>query len=468
MDKNIKLIGLAKEVESPENPGALEKRVALVPEQVGEIVSKGITVFVEKGAGEGIGYSDEEYEELGAILQDHQDIYKNKDMVIKFKGPSLESIPWMNPGTILFCMAHFKSFPKRAELLEQKKINVIAMEEILESPKFIPDEIILSKKMVKETLLEVTIPLNELNIGFLGFGPQLIGGIRRAGNRNPDSLIIYQSNVEKEELEFKGRNAVYFYDSRILENATLIDYLKKEPCQLVDLLEFEKKRGAKAIEEYRKKHPPFQTGGRRIQCLKETGMAGARYGFRLLKEESPKKIDGEKVVATVLGYGNVGMGAIEECSRQGVRKINILGRTTTLEGKIEPFLEVSDLIINGAEQPAELRGKNYLVKSKHTGNELKEGSVVIDLVGGSEVNRSAVEEVITCTFLTNPHFKNKGVYFSSLWGWPMMGMMKESAVRYSSQIEDVLMENEKLINGLDDLSVGLRQALVCGPFKAEP
>lgn len=468
MDKNIKLIGLAKEVESPENPGALEKRVALVPEQVGEIVSKGITVFVEKGAGEGIGYSDEEYEELGAILQDHQDIYKNKDMVIKFKGPSLESIPWMNPGTILFCMAHFKSFPKRAELLEQKKINVIAMEEILESPKFIPDEIILSKKMVKETLLEVTIPLNELNIGFLGFGPQLIGGIRRAGNRNPDSLIIYQSNVEKEELEFKGRNAVYFYDSRILENATLIDYLKKESCQLVDLLEFEKKRGAKAIEEYRKKHLPFQTGGRRIQCLKETGMAGARYGFRLLKEESPKKIDGEKVVATVLGYGNVGMGAIEECSRQGVRKINILGRTTTLEGKIEPFLEVSDLIINGAEQPAELRGKNYLVKSKHTGNELKEGSVVIDLVGGSEVNRSAVEEVITCTFLTNPHFKNKGVYFSSLWGWPMMGMMKESAVRYSSQIEDVLMENEKLINGLDDLSVGLRQALVCGPFKAEP
>lgn len=465
MKDDIKIIGLTKEVESPENPGSLEKRVALIPKEIRKITSQNIKVYVERGAGEGIGFSDSEYEKAGAILQDHQEIYQNKDMIIKFKGPSLESISWMKPGTILFCMAHFRSFPERAKLLEEREINVVAMEDILESPKYIPDEIILSKKMVQETLVKLSIPLNELNIGFLGLNPQVIGGVRRAGNRNPNTLIIYQTDIKRDEIEFVGDKSIFFYDSKLFKNTDLIEELKRSSCHLIDFSEFQAIRGTGAIAEYRAKHIPFETGGRRIQCLRETGIAGARYGFKLLKEESIKKIEGNKVVATVLGYGNVGMGAIEECYFQGVRKTFILGRTSTLEGKIEGYLKKSDLVINGAEQAPELRGKNYLVKSRHTGEELKEGSVVIDLVGGSEVNRSAVEEVVSCTFLTKPYFIRKGVYFSSLWGWPMMGMMKESAMRYSSQIEEVLMSKEKLIKGLDSMTSGLKMALVCGPFK---
>ena len=53
----ISTIALAKETESPENPGALEKRVALIPEHIRLLVEKGLSVFVEMGAGEGIGYS---------------------------------------------------------------------------------------------------------------------------------------------------------------------------------------------------------------------------------------------------------------------------------------------------------------------------------------------------------------------------------------------------------------------------
>jgi len=46
-------IALAKEIESPENPGALEKRVALVPEDVGRLTKAGIKVYVEYGGWEG-------------------------------------------------------------------------------------------------------------------------------------------------------------------------------------------------------------------------------------------------------------------------------------------------------------------------------------------------------------------------------------------------------------------------------
>jgi len=52
-----------------------------------------------------------------------------------------------------------------------------------------------------------------------------------------------------------------------------------------------------------------------------------------------------------------------------------------------------------------------------------------------------------------------------LWGWPMLGMMRESAIKYSSQITDVLIGREKLIEGIDTLTPGVKRALVCGPFK---
>ena len=82
-------IALAKEIESPENPGALEKRVALVPEYVGRLTQEGIKVYVEYGAGEGVGFSDREYEQNNTIMQTPEEIYRDKEFIIKFKGPSL-------------------------------------------------------------------------------------------------------------------------------------------------------------------------------------------------------------------------------------------------------------------------------------------------------------------------------------------------------------------------------------------
>jgi len=126
----FKNIALVKEIESPENPGGLEKRVGLTPLDVGQLTSSGLNVFVEFGAGLGVGFEDDEYIKNGAKLQKADEIYKNKEMIIKFKGPSLESISQMRKGSTLFCMAHFDSFPARAKMLEDNEINVIAMEEI--------------------------------------------------------------------------------------------------------------------------------------------------------------------------------------------------------------------------------------------------------------------------------------------------------------------------------------------------
>ena len=459
-------IALAKEIESPENPGALEKRVALVPNDVGKLTKAGIKVYVEYGAGEGVGFSDGEYEQNDAILQPSEQIYRDKELIIKFKGPSLTSITEMREGCTLFCMAHFHSYPDRAKLLQDRRINVIAMEEICESPKVNTDQDILGRLAMTAALKpffdENTI--GGLRVRVVGWSKRLHSAIRRCGNRNPRSLQIIQPSLSFNELNAVGASALYFYDSWDFEDRQgLLTKLKNNGTRIFDLYEFEQRHGGQAIAAYRANHPPAEFGLRRIQCLHETGQAGARYGIELLKENKPT-LDIAHAKVVILGYGNVAQGALHELHSQGIKNIHVLGRAQTAKSRIDFWLKDVDLVVNGAEQSPELRGVNFLISNQHLKELVPGGSVVIDLVGGSATNRSPVEAVISCSFLTEPHFVQDGVTVSALWGWPMMGMMRETAVRYSGQIVDVLIGPEKLIDGLDALKPGVQRALVCGPF----
>ena len=459
-------IALAKEIESPENPGALEKRVALVPNDVGKLTKAGIKVYVEYGAGEGVGFSDGEYEQNDAILQPSEQIYRDKELIIKFKGPSLTSITEMREGCTLFCMAHFHSYPDRAKLLQDRRINVIAMEEICESPKVNTDQDILGRLAMTAALKpffdENTI--GGLRVRVVGWSKRLHSAIRRCGNRNPRSLQIIQPSLSFNELNAVGASALYFYDSHDFEDRQgLLTKIKNNGTHIFDLYEFEQRHGEQAIAAYRASHPPAEFGLRQIQCLHETGQAGARYGIELLKENKPT-LDIAHAKAMVLGYGNVAQGALHELHSQGIKNIHVLGRAQTAKSRIDFWLKDVDLVVNGAEQSPELRGVNFLISNQHLKELVPGGSVVIDLVGGSATNRSPVEAVISCSFLTEPHFVQDGVTVSALWGWPMMGMMRETAVRYSGQIVDVLIGPEKLIDGLDALKPGVQRALVCGPF----
>ena len=460
-------LALVKEVESLENPGGLDKRVALVPSDVGKLCAVGVTVYVESGAGEGVGFSDEEYIENGATIQNSEQIYKDKDIIVKFKGPSLESIPQMKKNCTLLCMAHFNSFPLRAQLLRDHCINVIAMEEILESPKIQTDEQILARVAMAEALKGYieNKTIGNVKIFIIGLNDRLAGAIRRASNRNPYSLEILRNDVKFKELEYTGEDTLYFYDSQNFNDPhALLEKLMAVGSRTFDLHGFELDKGKEAIADYSKSHSSFEFGLRRIQCLHETGQAGARYGIKLLQENKPDcNVAEAKVV--VLGYGNVARGAMDEIYNQGIKNIHVLGRTQTTKDRIEHWLRDVDVVINGADLPVHLRGKTYLITNDHINSIIPAGSVVIDLVSGSETNRSAVEPVLEATFLTEPSFIRNEISISALWGWPMMGMNRESTEKYSGQIVDVLLGREKLIEGLRALAPGVKRALVCGPFE---
>jgi len=105
-----------------------EKRVILLPQQIVKLAKKH-KVFVEKGAGKGIGILDAEYEKAGAKIVDRTKVY-SCDLVVRLKEPIEEEISLMTPGSIIFSMLHLPGNTKLRDLLKKHKIKAIAMEEL--------------------------------------------------------------------------------------------------------------------------------------------------------------------------------------------------------------------------------------------------------------------------------------------------------------------------------------------------
>ena len=76
------IIGVPKEIKNNEN------RVAITPAGTQEFVRKGHAVYIQTKAGEGSGFSDEEYVGAGAkILSTAAEVFSIAEMIIKVKEP---------------------------------------------------------------------------------------------------------------------------------------------------------------------------------------------------------------------------------------------------------------------------------------------------------------------------------------------------------------------------------------------
>ncbi|HUW23523.1 MAG TPA: hypothetical protein VMW39_05785 [bacterium] len=105
-----------------------EKRVILRPTELKEIVLKH-TIYVEKGAGEGIGIKDSDYEQIGAKIVETKQVY-SCSLVVRLKEPKEDELSMMKPGSVIMSMMHLPGNPHLRSLLKKYKIITIAMEEI--------------------------------------------------------------------------------------------------------------------------------------------------------------------------------------------------------------------------------------------------------------------------------------------------------------------------------------------------
>ncbi len=119
------------QVMIPKENIEFEKRIAIVPEIVLKMVKKGLTVGIEKGAGEGCHIPDEWFIKSGAqIINGHKQIFEEADTVLKIQRPTNEELGWMKPGSLLVSYFYPMTNPDSVKFAAEKKINVISVDSI--------------------------------------------------------------------------------------------------------------------------------------------------------------------------------------------------------------------------------------------------------------------------------------------------------------------------------------------------
>ncbi len=125
-------IGVPKEIKNNEN------RVAMTPAGVTNLLNFGHKVFIEKGAGLGSGFNDEDYVSAGGKIVETASEAWSMDMVMKVKEPLPSEYSYFREGQILFTYLHLAPEPELTKALIENKVVGIAYETVQLSNRSLP------------------------------------------------------------------------------------------------------------------------------------------------------------------------------------------------------------------------------------------------------------------------------------------------------------------------------------------
>ncbi len=118
-------IGLPKEIKDN------EYRVGLTPAGVQALAIAGHDVYVQKTAGEGSGFTDEQYVKAGGqMLDTADDVWATGDMIVKVKEPVAPEYPRMREDQLLFTYLHLAPEFELTKQLLERKVTGVAYETI--------------------------------------------------------------------------------------------------------------------------------------------------------------------------------------------------------------------------------------------------------------------------------------------------------------------------------------------------
>lgn len=110
--------------------------MAITPEGVASLAGAGHQVVIEEGAGEGSGYSDDQFLAAGAtVIPDAEEVWSRGDMILKVKEPLPSEYKYLREGQILFTYLHLAAEPELAGALKDAKVTAIAYETVTEGNK---------------------------------------------------------------------------------------------------------------------------------------------------------------------------------------------------------------------------------------------------------------------------------------------------------------------------------------------
>ncbi|MGB5171985.1 alanine dehydrogenase [Eudoraea sp.] len=119
------IIGIPKEIKNNES------RVGMTPAGVFELSKYGHKVYIQTGAGEGSGFSDEDYKKVGAIILDTiGQVYALSEMIVKVKEPIKEEYGFIQKDQVVFTYFHFASSETLTQAMIDRKAICIAYETV--------------------------------------------------------------------------------------------------------------------------------------------------------------------------------------------------------------------------------------------------------------------------------------------------------------------------------------------------
>ncbi|AOH53658.1 alanine dehydrogenase [Peribacillus muralis] len=118
-------IGIPKEIKNNEN------RVAITPAGVVALVNAGHEVLIEMNAGLGSSFTNESYQEAGAVIvEDAASVWSSTDMIMKVKEPISSEYKYFRKDLILFTYLHLAAEPALAQALKESDVLAIAYETV--------------------------------------------------------------------------------------------------------------------------------------------------------------------------------------------------------------------------------------------------------------------------------------------------------------------------------------------------
>jgi alanine dehydrogenase len=118
-------VGVPKEIKNH------EYRVGLTPNGAAALVRNGHQVLIETSAGAGVGFSDAQYEKVGAKIAPNADaVFSESDMIVKVKEPQAVECKKLRPGQVLFTYLHLAPDPEQTKMLIDADCVAIAYETV--------------------------------------------------------------------------------------------------------------------------------------------------------------------------------------------------------------------------------------------------------------------------------------------------------------------------------------------------
>lgn len=122
------IIGVPKEIKDS------EYRVGLTPAGANELIRHGHEVLIESDAGQGIGFTNAAYAEVGVkIIKTAAEVYATAEMVVKVKEPQPAELKMLRSGQILFTYLHLAADPEQARGLLESDCIAIAYETVTDN-----------------------------------------------------------------------------------------------------------------------------------------------------------------------------------------------------------------------------------------------------------------------------------------------------------------------------------------------